>query len=121
MSNTEDGRTYRRLVVELPAEVAGVAMLTANLSLQGAQVVCPQIRYELNAEVLAKRPLPLTLQLGEGESASVTCGVKYVSGYDDEVLLGLQFGTDPSAPTPEAIGKFLERRGGSRYIQPVEG
>jgi len=118
MAEIGDGRTYRRLVVELPAEVAGVAMLTANLSMEGVQVVCPQMRYDLNGEALAARPLPVTLHLGAGESTCVECGVKYVSGYDDDVLLGLRFGAGLEAP--EAIARFLARRGGPRYVQPVD-
>ena len=119
MSQSEDGRIYRRLVVELPAEVAGVEMVTANLSMEGVQVACPQLRYELNAEALSIRPLPVTLRLGDGESASVACGVKYTSAYDDDVLLGLRFGSASEDAVPEAITRFLSQRGGPGFIHPV--
>jgi len=118
MGETTNARHYRRYVVELPAEVAGVRMATANLSMEGVQVVCSQMRYDLNAAALAARPLGVRLEL-DGAPVELACAVRYVSGSEDEVLLGLRFDGDHEMPAPPAIADFLETRGGERYTRPA--
>lgn len=114
MSRAQHTRGYRRYVVELPAIASGVRMVTANLSMEGAQLVCPQLRYDLNAGPLAERPLMVWIDL-DGDEVEVECGVRYVSGSEDEVLLGLAF----TAETPPAVSAFLDRCGGAQYTHPV--
>jgi len=119
MGAATNGRRYRRLVVELPATVAGVAMSTANVSLHGAQIACPQMRYDINAKALGVRPLPLRLELDGGAALEVACRVKYVSSSESEVLLGLQFEPAPEDPALAPLARFLEGRGGARYLEPL--
>ncbi len=66
-------------------------MFSANLSANGMQIVCPEMRvWHLVAE-LDTKAVTAGIQVSKHQRVDVQCSVAYVSEAADEILIGLHF------------------------------
>ena len=73
-----NNREYPRVRTNLRIRVHGMYMLTNNLSLSGAQVSCPAMKYEMLSKKLAQGEAPVELML-EQDRLPITGEIKYAS------------------------------------------
>lgn len=73
---------------QLSVRVAGLELLTANLSLTGMQLVCPKMQIAGIQSQLDEGMLLAEVELPDKRSIAMRCRVAYASPYGDEVLIG---------------------------------
>jgi hypothetical protein len=71
--------------------VAGLVIYTSNVSRQGAQLVCPAMRFPALRRHLMSPPVELVIELPIGRDISTLATVRYTSPCEDEYLIGVTF------------------------------
>ncbi len=86
---------YRRL---LPVRIGSLELVTANVSLEGMQVVCPLMRFKGIEADVRRGELGAQITLPRGEPFGATLQVRYFSQYKAEILVGVELTlSDPNA------------------------
>lgn len=89
-------RTNRRVtrnlrVRRINVEVAGLVVHTSNVSREGAQLVCPAMRFQALERQIAKQPIELVLELPTERDITAYANIRYACECDDEYLIGVGF------------------------------
>jgi len=71
--------------------VAGLVVYTSNVSRQGAQLVCPAMRFPALQRHLISAPVELVIELPTGRDIGTLAAVRYTSPCEDEYLIGIAF------------------------------
>ncbi|MDA0824344.1 MAG: hypothetical protein O3C28_18250 [Proteobacteria bacterium] len=72
-------------------EVAGLVVHTSNVSRDGAQLVCPAIRYPALEKQFRNAPFELVIELPTERDITTYANVRYSCPCDDEYLIGVSF------------------------------
>lgn len=89
----EEHVPVRILSRRITVKVAGLELMSADVSLHGLQLVCPETRFMRVKKQINDGLLIAEIQVPGGASVSATCAVAYISTYGDEVLIGLRIET----------------------------
>jgi len=90
-SMSDERRIASRFSRRLQATAGDVVLHTSNLSASGVQLECPALRLARFRGQLDDDTVDLTLALPDGGRVRARVKVAYVSEYDDEYLIGVQF------------------------------
>lgn len=85
-------RLLRQLRIRrVNVDVAGLVVHTSNVSREGAQLVCPAMRFPaLQRQLVAKR-VELAIEVPTGREVSAVVRIRYACPCDDEFLIGIEF------------------------------
>jgi hypothetical protein len=72
-------------------EVAGLVVHTSNVSRDGAQLVCPNMRYPALEKQLLRAPFEVVIELPTERDITAYANVRYTCPCDDEYLIGIAF------------------------------
>ena len=86
----ETVKRYPRLRLNIRVRLHGMYMLTNNISLTGAQLSCPAMKYEVIRGKLSSGTAPAEIIAGD-DRLPLEAEVMYASDYGDEFLLGVAF------------------------------
>lgn len=94
--NPRDQRASPRVSRNLPigrvnVDVAGLIIHTSNVSRNGAQLVCPAMRFPALQPLLANPSVTLNIALPTGREIGVSARVCYACPCADEYLIGVEF------------------------------
>ena len=110
---------YPRLRANLRIRIHGMYMATTNISLSGAQVSCPAMKYQVLGAKLASGDAPVQIVLDD-DRIDGKAKVMYASDYGDEFLLGVVFtGFEPESDT--RFRAYLMAQGGPEFLQIEAG
>ena len=93
-------------------------MLTNNVSLTGAQLSCPAMKYEVIAGKLNGGNAPAEIHAGE-DRLPLEVQVMYASDYGDEYLLGIAFKTWGEG-AEERFRAYLVQQAGPSAVEREE-
>lgn len=116
----KEKRAYRRFRTALPGRFAGVGVTTANLSIGGAQLVCPALSWGHASGRLDRAREKLELRLGAEGEITLTVRTAYVSESDDEFLVGVEF-TEFQGDARRRLARHVSRAAGSDYTRERVG
>lgn len=85
-------RLLRQLRIRrVNVDVAGLVVYTSNVSRDGAQLVCPAMRFPaLQRQLIAER-VDLVIEVPTGRELTALVRVRYACPCDDEYLIGVDF------------------------------
>ncbi len=91
-----DQRSSARLLRQLRVrrvnvDVAGLVVHTSNVSRDGAQLVCPVMRYPALRQQLNSKHVEVVVEVPTGREIRALVGVRYACPCDDEYLIGIEF------------------------------
>jgi hypothetical protein len=89
-------RTSNRLLRQLRVRrvnvaVAGLVVHTSNVSRDGAQLVCPAMRFPALQRQLANQRVEMVIEVPTGREIGALVRVRYACLCDDEYLIGIEF------------------------------
>jgi len=105
--------SVRVLNRQLAVKIAGLELLSSNVSLTGMQLVCPEMRYMSIKKQVNSGRLEAEIELPDSGNLNAICSVAYASEYGDEVLIGINIESfeNSHATEWECFISALEARG----------
>ncbi|MEM7467219.1 MAG: PilZ domain-containing protein [Pseudomonadota bacterium] len=88
----QDNRSESRFGYCLNVVSDGIELTTANISMRGAQLCCPLMRYKGFQSNCRADHVRLGLKVPQtNKPVMVVAAVRYANGCDDEMLIGVEF------------------------------
>ena len=89
---TKENRREPRISHALKMCVQGIEMSSSNVSVNGAQLCCPIMRYEGLLAARQNETISVSWHIPAAEEAfNAAAALRYANVCDDEILLGIEF------------------------------
>ena len=112
---TDEIRRYPRYARQLIADVDGLEIYTANVSLRGIQIDCPGMRIHGFDSAVKNNCVVFKLSIPGGKPVTAAGRIAYKSPYGDDFLIGLEF-VKFEAGTGAVWQHYIESLSGARPI-----
>jgi hypothetical protein len=81
----------QRRIRRVNVDVAGLVVYTSNVSRDGAQLVCPAMRFPALQRQLVTKRVELAIEVPTGREITALVRVRYACPCEDEFLVGIEF------------------------------